>query len=275
MSKVAIQGYSGSFHDQAARQFFGTEYSALPQKTFRDVFNSVNNEDAQFGIVAIENSLHGSINPVYRLFAEHSLFVVGEVRLKIDLYLIGSNKDVTLPHITTVVSQAEALSQCESWLDTNIPNVQREEFYDTAAAVEHIKSMKNTAAIASKIAAVKYNGSLLTGPINDDLENYTRFFVICKTPDYDKYSNRSSIIMSELDEDKAGNLHDALGIFAKHSINLSKIDSHTLPGVNRRYAFYIDFDEHALSETGKNVLEDLKILGWSVSLLGTYKKYEH
>lgn len=275
---IAIQGNTGSFHDQAARQFFGTDYEMQAQKTFRDVFMSVERENADYGVIAIENSLHGSINPVYRLLANQKVFVIGEVRLKIDLYLISANRestDFSVSSIHTVISQAEAISQCEEWLQHNLPLVRRLEFHDTADAVKESKHVTHTAAIASKRAADIHAGKIIAGPINDDPHNYTRFFIISTHPSYSTKSNRSSIIISEKDADQPGNLHDALGIFADLAINLSKIDSHPLPGKLRTYAFYLDFDASAISDKGSLAIKRLQEQGWNVSVLGTYERAEH
>lgn len=276
--RVAIQGTVGSFHDQACRLFFTDNYTIKSCTTFRDVFEAVVDEEVDYGIVAVENSLHGSINSVYRLLSEKKLWVSGEVRLHIEMYLIGDKSyHQSIQNIQKVISQAEAISQCEQWLHDNLTNVVIEESNDTAGSVEYITKhhLQNTAAIAGSNAAHVYNASILAGPINDDPENYTRFFILSKTPMKNPLANRTSIIMTEKKHDSAGNLHDALGVFSNLNINLSKLDSHTLPGKIRRYAFYIDFDENYYSEKGKAAIDSIIKMGWDISILGTYQKYEH
>lgn len=274
---VAIQGTIGSFHDQAARKFFGDNYIPVAKDTFRDVFDAVNNGTAMFGVVAIENSLHGSINPVYRLLTEQKLWVCGEVRLHIELFLIGTKHTKDVRAIKKVLSQSEAISQCEYWLKNNLPLVDIEESYDTAGSVEIISARKDhsIASIAGKTAAKIYNAKILEGPINDDPDNYTRFYILCKIPQKNDLADRTSIIITEKATDKPGSLYEALGVFASLGINLSKIDSHTLPGKQRKYAFYIDFDESLQVEQSQSALEKLQTHGWLVQVLGTYQKSEH
>ena len=279
--RIAIQGIKGSFHEQAAAEFFTSQdYSLLESVTFSDVFSAVETGKADYGIVAVENSLHGSINPVYRLLASQDLHVCGEVRLHINLYLIA-HQDTKLDKVNTtgikVLSQREALNQCEQWFGRNIPKAQLLETNDTAAAVRQIVADKNEhkLAVGSQQAASLYSGKIIAGPINDETQNYTRFFVIRKSSSIDLDADRTSIILKESAADKAGSLYEALGVFAKHKVNLSKIDSHPLPGRARRYAFYIDFDESANSIVGKKVIKELNEQPWDIRLLGSYISYKH
>ena len=273
--KVAIQGIRGSFHDQAARDYFGDEPELIECMSFADVFTSVDNGTAEYGVVAVENSLYGSINQVYRLLAERNLWVCGEVRLHIALCLIGhTTQDVSeLDRAdVSVLSHFAALGQCERWLATNLPRAQHVDCADTALAVQQImqNNTEQQVAIASAQAAELYGATILATPINDDLDNYTRFFVICKEPIENERANRTSIILNEPDTDKPGTLYDALGIFSAHNVNLSKLDSHPKPGKKRTYSFYIDCDESATSTTGKQVLAELREHGWDIQILGTY-----
>lgn len=277
--KIAIQGIKGSFHSQAARELFkGHDYSLVECDNFRDVFMAVKNDQTEYGVIAVENSLHGSINPVYRLLAEESLQVCSEVRLSISLYLIGHDNGglemLNTPN-AKIYSQREALSQCEQWLAQSLPNAQIVEANDTAAAVkEAVEAMSyEQVAIGSREAARLYNGQVIAGPVNDEVENYTRFFVITKKKQIGSEANRTSIILTE-NSDQAGRLYEALGVFAKHNINLSKLHSHPRPGKRRLYSFYIDFDA-AVSEAEKlGVLAELEQIGWKVTVLGSYKAGE-
>lgn len=277
--KIAIQGINGSFHAQAARELFtGYDYSLLECQAFRDVFVSVKNEKADYGVIAVENSLHGTINPVYKLLAEQDLHVCGEVRLSISLYLIGHDNGgldmINIP-ATKVYSQREALNQCEEWLRTNLPHVQIVEASDTAEAVKDAVAAKSYehVAIGSRESARLYHGEVIAGPVNDEAENYTRFFVISKKPQEVPDANRTSIILTE-NSDKAGMLYEALGLFAKHSINLSKLHSQPRPGKRRLYSFYIDFDDSLAHAEELGLINDLKNIGWQVTILGTYKAGE-
>jgi prephenate dehydratase len=269
--RVAIQGIAGSFHEQAAHTYFDSSIELVECPTFRDVFEAVKSGSADRGVVAIENSLHGPINAVYRLLAREQLWVCGEVRLKIAMYLIGG-PDTELRNITTVNSQLPALEQCEQWLADNLPTAVKQETSDTARSVRSVVENPSdtvTAAIASEQAAELYNGMILAGPINDDPDNYTRFVILSKEQLDDALANRTSIIITE-PTDAPGMLFKALSYFDAKNINLSKLDSHPLPGEKRQYSFYIDFDASANSAEGKEILESLRGDGWDVQLLGSY-----
>lgn len=279
--RIAIQGIKGSFHEQAAQEFFADQnYNLVESITFRDVFSAVESSAADYGIVAVENSLHGSINPVYRLLASQELHVIGEVRLQVNLFLIA-HQVINLNKLNRpdaeILSQREALNQCEKWFANNLPNARLAETNDTAAAVRQVIAKKDNfcVAVGSKPAAKLYSGAIIAGPINDEVHNYTRFFVITKNVLVNSDSNRTSIILKESTDDRAGSLYEALGVFAKYNVNLSKIDSHTLPGHKRRYSFYIDFDESANSRVGRQVLNDLNRQPWDIKILGSYRIAKH
>ncbi len=278
--KIAIQGIKGSFHHQAAGAFFQNEPLELVEcNTFRDVFNAVSSGQAERGIVAIENSLHGSINPVYRLLADQGLWVYGEIRLKIELFLCGhEGADLELLNTPTskVFSQNEAFSQCEEWLSTNLPKAQKQEMSDTAQALQYVLAhdKKQIVAVAGKQACELYEGSVLAGPINDDQENYTRFIILTKDQIIDELANRTSIIMTQTRQDQLGNLYEALRVFKERKINLSKLDSHPLPGTERQYSFYVDFDENCNSAMGRAAINELAEHGWEVNILGCYRIQE-
>jgi prephenate dehydratase len=268
--KVAIQGIAGSFHHQAAEKLLGPDIELVPCTTFQKVFEAVKHGQADRGLVAIENSLHGSINAVYRLLARNSLWVCGEITLHINQYLIGAMK-VPLETIQTVMSQAPALAQCELWLEANIPQAHLEETHDTAESVKYVVTHQDEsqAAIASKHAAQRYGGTILAGPINDDKHNYTRFFLMSKGKDVPPDANKTSIILET--NHQSGALYNALGVFAKAGINLSKLDSHPIAGDQKHYAFYIDFEAGVNEQLEHTVFDTLRTQGCTITVLGSYK----
>lgn len=270
---IAIQGARGSFHQEAAEHVLQGA-SIVACQTFQEVFESVAAEKTTHGLVAIENSLHGSINPVYRLLERHNLSIVGETLLKIAQQLIASvPMDVaTLNNANTkVLSQAPALAQCELWLDAHLPLAKRIETHDTADSVRKIveEGDPSQLAIAGKSAVDTYGGTIVAGPINDDPNNFTRFILLQKDFSEPKGANRTSIILTS--NDTPGALYHALGVFVDNGINLSKIDSYPIPNGTRRYAFYIDFDAALSSPQARNTIEILKALGCSGKVLGSYK----
>mgnify|MGYP000898390158 CR=1 FL=1 len=274
--RIAIQGIAGSFHHEAASNYFADESFELEEcLDFPTVFTAVQEGNADYGIVAVENSLHGPINQVYRLLAEQKLWVAGEVRLHIAMCLIGANKQAISgldQTTTTVSSHFAALAQCEGWLARHLPHAVIKEAPDTALAVRDIvqSDTPNNFAIAGQHAADMYGGAIIAKNINDDPENYTRFFVISKDEQPEPRANRTSIILHENSSDRAGLLYEALGIFNTAGVNLSKLDSHPKPGAQRTYAFYIDFDIGAHTKAAETILNQLQAHGWTVQILGSY-----
>jgi prephenate dehydratase len=272
MVKVAIQGIAGSFHHEAAQKLLGTGVELVPCNTFQQVFEAVKNGQTERGVVAVENSLHGSINAVYRLLARNSIWVQGETYLHINQYLIVApySPDKELKDVKTVLSQAPALAQCELWLEGNLPGAHLEETHDTAESVRFVTAYpdKSLAAIAGKHAAEMYGGEILAGPINDDKHNYTRFFLLGSNKSHEPNANKTSIILET--NHLPGALYKALGAFADAKINLSKLDSHPIAGDKQHYAFYIDF-EAALNEQQEHEIFDvLRGQGCKITVLGSY-----
>lgn len=273
--KVAIQGIDGSFHADAAKKLFDTRCTELVYcENFQDVFRKVSDGIADKGIVAIENSLHGSINAIYRLLKRYDLWVSGEITLEINQYLIAS-KPLKLDSLKKanlhVLSQTPALSQAEQWLDEHLPNAKRQETHDTAESVKYImkKDSSNYLAIAGKNAADLFGASIIAGPINDDPHNYTRFVVLQKEHNIPKDANRTLIILKT--DHKPGALLTALQAFNDNNINLSKLDSHPIAGDNRHYAFYIDYDVGLESAASTQTLKSLENNGFTIKILGSYR----
>ncbi len=275
MLKVAIQGIRGSFHDQAAHDFYGQDIELLECDTFREVFEAVESGKADRGVVAIENSLQGSINAVYRLLARGTVWVEHEEYMRIEQFLIAAQPlDVTTLNTpsTRIASHPVALVQVEQWLNTHLPQAVRSEMCDTAEAVRRITESGSThdLAVAGRAAAELYDGCIIAGPINDDVHNYTRFFGIIKsdTATPDPNATRTSITLET--GHAPGSLYTALGVFADAGVNLSKLDSHPIAGDTYHYAFYVDFDLGYTDEKTTKLLTELTRLGNTIHVLGSY-----
>lgn len=268
--KIAIQGIAGSFHHEAAKKMLGQKIDLLPCNTFQQVFEAVDNKQAHCGVVAIENSLHGSINAVYRLLARNDLWVSKETTLQIEQYLIAA-QNTTLDSIETVLSQGPAIAQCELWLEQNMPHAHIEEAHDTADSVRYVTHHHDQplAAIAGKHAAELYGGTVIAGPINDDKHNYTRFFLIGQEAHVPEDATKTSIILETSHQPAA--LYQALGVFAEANINLSKLDSHPIANDQRHYSFYIDFEARLDEHIERAVFTKLRTQGCRITVLGSYK----
>ena len=218
---VAIQGEAGSFHELAAKEWFGEACTIYPCLSFADEFDAFESEDVEAIVCAVENTIYGSINEVYPLIEACSSPIIGEVKLAIAQQLVGC-KNTPLDKITEIYSHPVALAQCRETLSRVVPNAELIEFFDTAAAVGHVKQMKDSraAAIAGVQAAKLHGMPILAKDIQDDAMNFTRFLVIAPQ-DTPKDACRSSLVITTAH--KPGALAEVLNVFARRNINLEKL----------------------------------------------------
>lgn len=267
--KIAIQGQAGSFHAIAARNLFGNEIELVYGNTFKSVFTSLKAEEVKYAVVAIENSLYGSINEVYDLLLTHQFTICAEVYEQIGLHLFGI-KGSSISNITDVYSQAPALAEAEEYLENHLKQVTRHEYYDTAAAAQYVADEKNIhkAAVASKEAGIISSLELLASNIETHNHNYTRFIALSKNNDVATENNKTSITFRT--QDKAGSLYEALGVFAKQQINLTKLESRPIIGNAWRYMYYVDFSAGINETHAKKALQELEAHATHIRILGSY-----
>lgn len=267
--KVAFQGEIGAYSESAIYEFFGQSAQPIPCKRFSDVFRSVENGEADFGVVPIENSIEGSVTQVYDLFLEYDLKVCGEVVLKI-VHCLIANPGVTLDSIKVIFSHPQALGQCRNFLERL--KCELISTYDTAGSVKMIKekTMRDAAAVASERAARIYNMEILVRNVADNPNNYTRFFVLSKFDSPPTGNDKTSIIFST--RHVPGALYKALGEFASRGINLTKIESRPTKQKPWEYNFYLDFEGHRSEARCAEALEGLRANALFVKILGSYPK---
>ncbi len=269
--KISIQGFEGSFHQVAARQFFGNEVEIICCATFREVVKIASDKSASDGgIMAIENSLAGSILPNYNLLQKSHLKIIGEVYLKINQHLL-INPGVTLEDIREVHSHPMALLQCMDFLERY--NWKLIETEDTALSAKHIHQhrSKHIAAIASKLAAELYNLNVVAPNIHSLKNNYTRFLVlqIPESAQDVKDADKASINF-QTDHSK-GSLAKVLSKIADGDINLSKLQSFPIPGSDWRYSFHADLEFQNIDQFNK-VINDIQPITEALRIYGVYKK---
>jgi prephenate dehydratase len=271
--KVTIQGYEGSFHQVAARHFYGKNVEVITCDTFREVVKIGADKKLSDGaVMAIENSIAGSILPNYNLIHKTKLQVIGEVYLSISQNLL-TNPGVKLADIKEVHSHPMAILQCLDYLEKY--NWKLVETDDTALSAKHVQQRKSkqVAAIASKLAAQLYDLNVLTPDIHTLKNNITRFLVM--SPQVGKSvlkvegANKASIYF-QTDHSK-GILSKVLAKIAQGNVNLSKLQSMPIPGSNFKYGFYADLEFEQLKHIEK-VLEEVKVLTNSLKIFGLYKK---
>ena len=266
---VAFQGEIGAYSEEAAFKFFGSSIQLKPCESLEDVFKAVEQDEVQFGVVPAENSLEGSISRVFDLLLDSSLKVCGEVELRVVHCLIGV-PEARLDLIKRVYSHPQALGQCKTFLRQLgcelIPT------YDTAGSVKIIKERGTTdgGAVASARAAEIYGMKVLAREIEDNPNNFTRFFILSKHDSPPSGNDKTSIVFSV--KHKPGALYDALKELAVRNINLTKIESRPTRQKPWEYNFYLDFEGHCDDRVSRDALESLERSALFVKVLGSYPR---
>lgn len=266
MLKIAIQGYEGCFHHIAANDYFGRDISIMPQDTFRGVAAAVKRGEADMGMMAIENSIAGSIIANYSILQDAKLQVAGEIYLPIKQNLMVL-PDVELEDIREVESHPMALLQCIDYLDSRPWKLVESE--DTALSARHIaeKGLRHTAAIASELAAEMFGLKIIAPEINTIKSNYTRFMVL-KRHDHniDPHADKASLYFKT--DHREGSLLRTLSRL--QGINLSKLQSYPIPSEPWHYLFHIDLEFGCLDDYIRN-LDRLQEAAEEVHVYGVYR----
>ena len=268
---VAIQGGIASFHDLAARQYFHEQtITPLACKTFRQVVLAVEKGTVDYGIMAIENSLVGSILPNYTLLQQFPVSIVGEFYLPIHHQLLALPGQ-QLKDLRMVRSHPMALQQCSDYLESQ-PQLQQVEWEDTAESAREIaeKNESGIAAIASELAAKIYLLEILAANIENLAINYTRFFILTHQSKQGlQTGNKASVIFQLRHE--VGALANALQVFKENRLNLTLIQSVPIPGKPTEYRFQVDIEWQANSDFQTAVVQSKRKM-LEFQILGIYQK---
>ena len=271
MKKIAIQGIRGSFHDIAAHQYFaGEDIELVCCDTFEEIFQQMRDDYSRLGLMAIENTIAGSLLHNYELLRDSGMTIVGEHKLHIEHSIMCLPED-DWDTITEVNSHPVALMQCRNFLDKH-PQLKVVEASDTAGSAEMIsrRKLRGHAAICHAGAAPLYGLKVLEQGIEDNKHNYTRFLLLSDPWAADKlrdlhHTDKSSIVFSLSHEE--GSLSQVLSIFSFYKINLTKIQSLPIIGREWEYLFYVDvaYDDYVRYRQSidavRPLTRELKILG--------------
>jgi prephenate dehydratase len=269
--RVSIQGFEGSFHQVAARQFFGKGVEVITCATFREVVKIAGNKkESDGGVMAIENSIAGSILPNYNLLQKSNLKVAGEIYLQIKQNLLV-NRGVQLEDIKEVHSHPMALQQCLDYLDKY--NWKLVETEDTALSAKHIyqKRSKHIAAVASKLASELFDLDVIAPNIHTMKNNYTRFLIIQREDAIDEIEDPNKASVNFHTDHSRGSLAKVLTKIAESGINLSKLQSFPIPGSDWKYSFHADMEFDSLQQFEK-AIDKIKPLTEELKVYGVYKK---
>lgn len=277
--RTSFQGALGAFSQVAAAQLVGKYFIPVPTETFEEVFVSVVNGKCHCAVIPIENTLHGSVHENYDLLLKYHLAIRGETFVRIVHNLIAP-PGVRFRTIRRVFSHPVALNQCRTFFEKN-PRIERTPFYDTAGSVKMImdEDLKDAGAIASAAAAEIYGANILKKSIEDDRQNFTRFFLLERPSRGNRFprpreAKRFQTTVVFTLRNTPGALFRALGAFALRDLNLTRIESRPLRSKPWEYLFYLDFIGHADDLAPRNALRHLAEMADMLRVLGCYPAAE-
>lgn len=274
--KIAFQGELGAFSQEAIRQLLGGKVHPVPCQQFDEVFESLEKCCVDAAVAPIENTLHGSVHKNYDLMLKHEFTITAETNVRIVHNLIAP-PGMRFAQVSKVYSHEVALNQCLDFFRRH-KTIESVPFYDTAGSVKMVLEQKppGAAAIASALAAKIYGGSILKREIEDDRQNYTRFFLLegkGAKPRLPKGSQRkpwkTSLVFST--KNVPGALFRALSALALRDLNLTKLESRPLRGRPWEYMFYLDLIGNQEDKTVINALRHLGEVADFLRVLGTYR----
>jgi prephenate dehydratase len=268
-TKVAIQGIATSFHEIAAFTYFENQIETVECLSFHQLCESLRSGESDYAVMAIENSIAGSILPNYFLLQSYHFSIIGELYLPIHMHLL-TLPGVKIEDIKCIESHPMAIRQCTEFIHS-LNGVEIRESDDTALSAKRVHELKlsDTAAIANEFAAKKYGLQILERRIETHKKNFTRFLVLTKKADGVIESNKASLCFEVANE--VGSLADALMTFKNYSINLTKIQSIPIIGKPSEYSIHIDVEwtqRKSYDEAIRQVLRQVR----NLNILGEYKK---
>lgn len=266
--RIAYFGPEATFTHQAATKHFGAAADYTPAKSISDVFDEVEKNRTDYGVVPIENSTEGIVNHTLDMFMESDLVICAEREDVISHCLLASVD--SLKKIKSVYSHPQALAQCRKWLESHLPGVSVHEAASTADAAAHAALDASTAAVASPLAAEIYSLKILAKGIEDMRHNMTRFLIIGEKNASPSGKDKTSLLLSI--KDRVGALNDLLLSFKRQRINLTKIESRPTKRKAWEYVFFIDLEGHLAQDRVRKTVESLRKKCVFLKVLGSYPR---
>jgi len=275
--RIAYLGPEATFTHQAAIRRFGSSLRYYPHKTITDVFSEVSKNRADYGVVPIENSTEGVVTHTLDMFVDSDLKIVSQIVLPIQYCLAG---DCPSKDIRRLYAHPQALAQCRSWVQKNLPHAEILETSSNARSAElaahpapkTTKLRGHAAAITGMLAAEKYDLRVLEHDIQDNAANATRFLVLGRQCSPPTGHDRTSLMISLVD--KVGALHRALAAFRHYRLNMTKIESRPSKRKAWEYFFFIDCDGHVNEPRVARAVGELEHQCSFVKVLGSYPNTE-
>ncbi len=266
--RVAYLGPKATFSHLATMQQFGFSAQLEPQKSIPAVFEEVEKGKSQYGVVPVENSTEGVITHTLDMFVDSNLLISAEIILDIHHDLLS--RTGRMEDIRKVYSHPQPIAQCRNWLEDNLPNLPLVDVASTAVAAQIVSEDYTAAAIASELAASLYDLKVVRSRIEDQVNNVTRFLVISHKAAEPTGNDKTSILFSVKDE--PGILYRMLEPFARHGVNLSKIESRPVKTKAWEYIFFLDMVGHLAEQQVRDAIEELRGFCQFLKILGSYPK---
>lgn len=270
--RIAYLGPEGTFTHEAAVKHFGHAALCLPQAGLDEVFREVEADSANYAVVPVENSTEGAVNYTLDLLLKTPLKICGEVELRIHHHLMS--KADSLQGIRKVYSHGQSLAQCREWLDSHLPHAERIPISSNAEAARLASKEEGSAAIASTAAAELYGLDVLSNNIEDNPDNTTRFLILGASDVPPSGRDKTSLLVSTSNKDKAGALYHLLAPLDKHGISMSRIESRPSRQGIWEYVFFMDLEGHQHDEAVAKALAELKDEAGMFKILGSYPHSE-
>jgi len=264
--KISYLGPQATFTHQAAIKIFGKFCNFAPAQSVSEVFNEIETDRADYGVVPVENSTEGMVNHTLDMFINSPLKIINEEFLSISHCLVSKSKSPK--KINKLYSHPSAFAQCRAFVSKNFPAAEKIETSSTARAVKLAGAKPNAAAIASRFAAGIYKMNILAEHIEDMSQNYTRFLVMGKTIPEPSGKDKTSLLFSL--KDRPGALHDSLVPFKKRNINLTKIESRPSRKKPWEYLFFVDCIGHTNQKEIQAVIKEMSGFCNLIKILGSY-----
>ena len=269
--KVSYLGPEGTHSEAAVLNQFGSIIKRKPSLSIEDVFSEVLNQEANLGLVPVENSSEGVINSTLNCLADNQpINIIGEVYHDID-HQLASGNNFDLKDAFAIASHPQALGQCSKWIDKNIGSIKRLEMPSSAVAAKYAKENKNILCIVNSLAIDKYKLKLVKKNVQDFADNKTRFLVIGLNSVNKTGKDKTSFLIQTVNN--PGALIAILRPFEKRKLNLSKIETRPSRGNINSHDFFIDCEGHMNDQKLKLTIKEVKDLGSSVRVLGSYPQY--
>jgi len=268
---VAFLGPLGTYSEEAALKQFGQGRTAVVCGSIDEVFRTLEANQADYGVVPVENSTEGAIGLTLDLLLSSPLKICGEITLPVHHCLLSKQMDIA--KIQHVFSHGQSLSQCHEWLNKNLPKTQREAVASNAVAAQIIHDLVSAegtfaAAIASKRAAELFELNVLAENIEDDPKNTTRFLVIGRHEVASSGNDKTSLVIST--KNKPGAMVELLEPLARHGVSMTKLESRPSKIELWNYVFFVDIEGHQADKKVQAALADLRERASSVKVLGSY-----